>query len=145
MAQGAPDPTKAKEGSGGSGGATAEQRGFSQWVTKYDGLMKARASIEKGFDPITGQVIPQTQIETARQTVNDQIAKTERYMQATFPAEWKVYAGTAQPQPTSAKQQAVTDTQLQAMLTSSRGDKAAVRATLKASGYTHYPDGSPIQ
>jgi len=100
MSTGAPDPYRGKEGTGGGG--NAEQKGFSTWVTKYDGLMKARASIEKGFDPITGQIIPQTQIETAKATINDQLARTERYMQSTFPNEWRTYAGATQPQPKAA-------------------------------------------
>lgn len=82
-----------------STGATAEQKGFREWATEYGSLIKARANVEKGLDPITGQMIPQTQIETAKATLNGLIAKTERHMQATFPNEWKTYGGTATPQP----------------------------------------------
>jgi hypothetical protein len=100
--------------------------------------MKARASIEKGYDPITGQVIPQTQIETAKATVNGQIANTERYMQATFPNEWKTYVGTPQPQ---AQQQQPAGRQLDEttarnILRDAGGDKEKARQMARGLGFT---------
>ncbi len=74
-------------------GATAEARGFSTWASKLQGLTKARASIEKGYDPITGEAIPQTQIETARSTVQTELANTIRYMKSQFPEDYKAYTG----------------------------------------------------
>ena len=72
---------------------SAEQKGFSTWISKYDNLAKARATIEKGYDPITAAVIPQTQIATAKATINDQLNRTQRYIKETFPDDWAIYNG----------------------------------------------------
>jgi len=82
---------KGDEGGGGGGSSSADKRDFRSWTTKLDGLVKAKAAIEKGFDPITGQLIPQTQIQTALSTVNSQIADTENYIKSEHPDSWGKY------------------------------------------------------
>lgn len=138
MATGAPDPYKGKEhtGGGGSGGPTAEQKGFSTWATKYDGLVKARAAIEKGFDPFTGQALPQTQLDTAKASIQEQIGKTERYMQSTFPNEWRTYAGAA-PAPSQAPAGRQLDpATAKQILYDAGGDKNKARQMARGLGFT---------
>lgn len=64
---------------------------FRQYQGQLDGLYKAKASVQKGYDPISGQVIPQTQIEDALKTINEKIFDKENYMKNVFPDEWKHY------------------------------------------------------
>lgn len=66
---------------------------FRQYKSQLDGLYKAKASVQKGYDPYTGELIPQTQIATALKTIDDQIIRAERYMKAKFPDEWGIYGG----------------------------------------------------
>jgi len=85
---------KAGGASGGGGGSgTMGEDEFRQWTTKLDGLYKSRASVEKGFDPLTGEVLDQSNIEKALKTLDGQIANTERYISRKDPEQWYTYSG----------------------------------------------------
>lgn len=79
--------------SGDSGkGEREDRKDFNQWITKLQTLRRQEAGIQKGYDPITGQVIPQTQIDAALSTVRREIANTEGYLAANHGGRWKVYS-----------------------------------------------------
>ena len=73
-----------REGGGSSGGG-GDLKEFRKEVAGLNSLYKARATIEKGYDPITGQVIPQDQITTAKATIQQQIERQEGIMQIEYP------------------------------------------------------------
>ncbi|WP_136526823.1 hypothetical protein [Geomonas ferrireducens] len=77
----------------GERAAKDERQDFNQWVTKLQTLRRQEAGIQKGYDPITGQVIPQTQIDNALATVRAEIANTEGYLRATHGDRFKTYKG----------------------------------------------------
>lgn len=122
------DPNKG----GGKEGA-AEGRDFRAWVGQLDGLYKSRASIEKGFDPVTGQVIPQTQIETAKRTVQAQIADKENYISSAFPDQWKQYKASAPAPGTGGKP--LDETTARFILNNAGGDKELARKMARDQGY----------
>jgi hypothetical protein len=134
MATGAPDPYKGKEGSGGSGGGT-DGKEFRQWTSKLDGLKKSEASIQKGFDPITGQIIPQTQIDAALNTVRSQIADTENYISTEYPDQWKKYRKPAPAQQSNQGKQ-LDPTTAKQILFDAGGDKEKARQMARGLGFT---------
>jgi hypothetical protein len=79
-----------REGGGGSGGG-GDLKEFRKEVAGLNSLYKSRATIEKGYDPITGQVIPQDQITTAKATIQGQIERQEGIMQIEYPGQWEKY------------------------------------------------------
>ena len=79
-----------QEGGGGSGGGS-DLKEFRKEVAGLNSLYKSRATIEKGYDPITGQVIPQDQITTAKATIQGQIERQEGIMQIEYPGQWEKY------------------------------------------------------
>jgi hypothetical protein len=87
--------------SGDSGkGEREDRKDFNQWITKLQNLRKSEAGIQKGYDPITGQVIPQTQIDSALATVRQEIANTQGYLEANHPDRYRVYSkGSKKPAP----------------------------------------------
>lgn len=64
---------------------------FRQHTAKLESLYRSKAGIQKGYDPITGSVIPQTQIDAALETINSAIADAEGYVQSVYPEQWKQY------------------------------------------------------
>lgn len=84
------------------GGVDPEDKrtsGFRAEKSHLDALYGRRATIEKGYDPITGEAIPQTQIATAKATIQGQINKAEQYISRQYPDLWKTY-NQAQPDST---------------------------------------------
>ena len=74
-------------------GSNSEEKGFTTWATKLQMIQGRIASIKKGFDPITGQVIPQTNIENALAQLQPELENIQRYVQTKFPNESRVYFG----------------------------------------------------
>jgi hypothetical protein len=73
------------------GDSKADAKEFRREIGGLDGLYKSRASIEKGFDPITGNIIPQTQIDDAKATIQGQIDSKEQWISSEYPDQWKTY------------------------------------------------------
>jgi hypothetical protein len=86
-----PKVEKVIQEGGGRGGGGSDLKEFRKEVTALNGLYKSRATIEKGYDPITGQVIPQDQITTAKATIQQQIERQEGIMQIEYPDQWAHY------------------------------------------------------
>jgi hypothetical protein len=76
---------------GGEGDAKKDAKEFRREIGGLDGLYKSRAAIEKGLDPITGAVIPQTQIDEAKATIQGQIDSKEEWMKTEYPEQWSTY------------------------------------------------------
>lgn len=76
-----------------TGGKTEPKidKDFMSSINNLDDLYKARASIEKGVDPMTAMVLPQGQLDIAKKTINSQIASRESIISGTWPDEWKRY------------------------------------------------------
>jgi len=70
---------------------------FRQHTGKLESLYRSKASIQKGYDPITGDIIPQTQIVAALATIDSAIADAEGYVQSVYPDQWKLYRKPAAP------------------------------------------------
>ena len=64
---------------------------FRSLKGQLEELYGRKASIQKGFDPVTGSVIPQTQIDAAIATIDGGIKDAENYMQQSYPLEWRRY------------------------------------------------------
>jgi hypothetical protein len=71
----------------------ADEKRFEFWAGKLQSLQGRIASIQKGFDPITGQVIPQTNIDAAIASLSPEVNNTKRYMQTNYPTQYKTYFG----------------------------------------------------
>jgi hypothetical protein len=84
------EPPKKPAGNG-NGSGNNDRKEFRTWVSQLDGLYRNRASIEKGLDPLTGAVIPQQQIDTAKATINREIQSKEQFISTEFPDQWKSY------------------------------------------------------
>lgn len=66
---------------------------FRQYVQDLTGLYKTKASIQKGYDPFTGQMIPQENISNALATIEREIQDSERFIKQYYPNEWSVRRG----------------------------------------------------
>lgn len=64
---------------------------FRQQTSKLESLYRRKSSIQQGYDPITMQIIPQTQRDAALGTINDAITDSEGYIQSVYPDQWKLY------------------------------------------------------
>jgi hypothetical protein len=73
------------------GDSKKDAKEFRREIGGLDGLYKSRATIEKGLDPITGAVIPQTQIDEAKATIQGQIDSKEEWMKTEYPEQWSTY------------------------------------------------------
>jgi len=92
---GAPDPHKGKTSIhvSGGGGESGEEKGFNKWSTKLQAIQGRIASIKKGYDPLTGQAVPQTNIDAAIAQLQPELENTARYMRSKFPNESRTYFG----------------------------------------------------
>ena len=75
-----------------SSGSNANKN-FSGLMDKLHSLTKAKATILKGYDPMTGELLDQSNIDAARDAIDAQITNTERYMSRVYPMRWNQYSG----------------------------------------------------
>jgi len=66
---------------------------FRQWTSQLDSLVKSKASILKGIDPFTQQIIPQDQIQEAAQMIQSQIDRLQQYLDSQYGDQWRTYTG----------------------------------------------------
>jgi hypothetical protein len=86
-----------REGAGGGSEGRKEERqdrmDFGKEIQRLQSLKGRYASIQKGYDPITGMTIPQDNIKQALATVKEEIDSQEEYTRSTFPKQWQAYRG----------------------------------------------------
>lgn len=83
-------------------GTGVDGKEFRQHLSDLESLYGRKASIQRGYDPLTGEVIPQENIDKALATVQTAINDRERYVQSIAPQLWEKYRPAMQdtvPQP----------------------------------------------
>ena len=83
-------------------GSGVDGKEFRQHLSDLESLYGRKASIQRGYDPLTGEVIPQENIDQALATVQTAINDRERYVQSIAPQLWEKYRPAMQdtvPQP----------------------------------------------
>lgn len=129
---GAPDPYISRTNP--SAQSNNNESGFQFWATKLQTLQGKISSIEKGVDPLTGAVIPQTNIQNALATLRPEIENTKRYMKKKYPNEYTTYFGAeqqAQPAGKVLDEKTATD-----ILRDAGGDKDKARQMARGLGFT---------
>lgn len=74
-----------------------ERQEFRKEIAGLDGLYKSKASIQKGVDPLTGQIIPQDNITASLATIDGQIQSKEAWISSEYPDHWKTYRKPQEP------------------------------------------------
>lgn len=72
-------------------GSGVDGKEFRQHLSDLESLYGRKASIQRGYDPLTGEVIPQENIDQALATVQTAINDRERYVQSFAPQLWEKY------------------------------------------------------
>jgi hypothetical protein len=118
-----------------TGTAQREDNNFLSAVNQLDGLYKSRASIEKGYDPLTGQVIKPENLDQAKETINGQIADRERFISGKWSKQWAAYRGSPGSQQEQPGEKTLDRETAKKILQQAGGDKEKARQIARRQGY----------